>query len=79
MRAFVKTSQVVAFGIITLSFIFTSCAQSTYVYQNGTTYNDYEVATNYRIKSATPKSKVQNSKAPNWKRYNQQNKYKRYN
>ncbi|GJM28598.1 MAG: hypothetical protein DHS20C17_12330 [Cyclobacteriaceae bacterium] len=60
-------------------FLLTSCAQTTYVYQNGTTYNDYEVATNYRIKSATKQNKVQHSKAPNWKKYNQQNKYKRYN
>lgn len=59
-------------------FLITSCAETTYVYQNGQTYNDYEVATNYRIKSATKPSKVQYSKAPNWKKINQQNKQVRY-
>jgi hypothetical protein len=67
------------FAMVLFVFMITSCAETTYVYQNGQTYNDYEVATNYKIKSATKQSKVEYSKAPNWKKYNQQNKYKRYN
>lgn len=75
MRALKKTSQAVVIGMIGLTFLITSCAQTSYVYQNGTTYNDYEVATNYRIKSATKKSKVQYSKAPNWKKISSRYRY----
>ena len=73
MSALVKNRGVVVSGILLLVFLITSCAPTNYVYQNGTTYNDYEVATNYRIKSATKRPKTQYSKAPNWKKI--QNKY----
>ena len=64
--------------IVSMLF-FTNCSQAVYTYQNGTTYNDYEVATNYRVKSATKQRKISYSKAPNWRKYNNQTKYKRYN
>lgn len=65
-------------GFILIFFSLFACAETTYVYQNGTGYNDYEAVNNYRIRSTTKKTKSQ-SKAPNWKQYNAQNKYKRYN
>ena len=74
-----KRSKVVLPLAVLLVIFLGSCSGAVYVHQNGTTYNDYEVATNYRIKSATPKKKINHSKAPNWRKYNQQNKYKRYN
>lgn len=76
MRTLVMKRKVTVIGMFIMFFLITSCAQTTYVYQNGTTYNDYEVATNYRIKSSTKKPRVQTSKMPNWKKV--QNKY-RYN
>ena len=65
--------------MILSAFLISSCAETSYIYQNGTTYNDYEVAKNYRIKNTTHKHKISHSKAPNWNKYNSQNKYKRYN
>ncbi len=79
MRALIEKQKILPVGMILLVFLMGGCAETTYIYQNGSTYNDYEVATNYRIRSATRKNKVQYSKAPNWKKYNSQNKYKRYN
>ena len=73
MRILVNTRKTAVIGTFMLVFLITGCAQTSYVYQNGTTYNDYEVATNYRIKSATKRPKVQYSKAPNWKKI--QNRY----
>lgn len=73
MSALVKYSRAVVSGIFLLVFLITGCAPTHYTYQNGTTYNDYEVATNYRVKSATKRPKAQYSKAPNWKKI--QNKY----
>ena len=61
--------------VILITFLITSCAQTTYVYQNGTTYNDYEVATNQRIKSGTKRPKVQYSKPPNWKKISSRYRY----
>ena len=66
------------FATAVVVFLMTSCSSATYVYQNGTTYNDYEVATNYRVKSATKNNKVQYSKAPNWKKISKQSKTQRY-
>ena len=74
-----KSKSLIGSIAVTVLFFFSSCSQTVYTYQNGTTYNDYEVATNYRVKSATNKRKVSYSKAPNWRKYNQQTKYKRYN
>ena len=79
MKALRRARAILPMGLILLVFFFTSCSGAVYVYQNGTTYNDYEVATNYRIKSATKRPKISSSKAPNWKKYNQQQKFKRYN
>lgn len=79
MRALLEKQKILPVGMILLVFLMGGCAETTYIYQNGSTYNDYEVANNYRIHSATNRNKVQRSKAPNWKKYNTQNKYKRYN
>ncbi len=79
MRALLEKQKILPVGMILLVFLMGGCAETTYIYQNGSTYNDYEVANNYRIRSATNRNKVQRSKAPNWKKYNTQNKYKRYN
>ncbi len=68
MRTLKNTGKLAVLGTVLGIFLLTSCAQTSYVYQNGTTYNDYEVATNYRIKSATKRPKVQYNKAPNWKK-----------
>jgi len=79
MRALLEKQKILPVGMILFMLLMGGCAETTYIYQNGSTYNDYEVATNYRIRSATSRNKVQSSKAPNWKKYNSQNKYKRYN
>lgn len=79
MGKLVEKMKVLPIAMILMVFLIGGCAETTYIYQNGSTYNDYEVATNYRIRSATTKHKIQNSKAPNWRKYNNKNKYKRYN
>ena len=79
MRALIANKKILPIAMILLVFLIGGCAETTYIYQNGSTYNDYEVATNYRISSASSKPKRQTSKAPNWRKYNHQNKYKRYN
>ena len=79
MKALNSLKIVLPAGIFLLLILLTSCTETVYIYQNGSTYNDYEVATNQRIKSATSKHKINSSKAPNWRKYNQQNKHKRYN
>ena len=79
MRVLKNIYRVLPIAMILLVFLIGGCAETTYIYQNGSTYNDYEVATNYRISSASSKPKRQTSKAPNWRKYNHQNKYKRYN
>jgi len=73
MSALINIRKAAVSGIFILVLLITGCAQTSYVYQNGTTYNDYEVANNYRIKSATKRPKVHYSKSPNWKKV--QNKY----
>ena len=76
MRTLKQIRIAVVLGIALGIFLITGCAETTYVYQNGTTYNDYEVATKYRIKSATKRPKPEYSKAPNWKKIS--NKYRYY-
>jgi hypothetical protein len=61
--------------MILLALFFTSCSNAVYVYQNGTTYNDYEVANNYRIKNATKRPKVHYNKPPKWKKISYKQRY----
>jgi hypothetical protein len=75
MSVLVKYRRAVVSGIFLLVFLITGCAPTNYIYQNGTTYNDYEVATNYRIKNATKRPKVQYSKSPNWKKVSNRHYY----
>ncbi len=78
MRALFANKKLLPLGMILLVFLIGGCVETTHIYQNGSTYNDYEVATNYRIRSTTSKYKKHSTKAPNWRKYSQ-NKYRRYN
>lgn len=69
MRLLKQVRTLLPVGLILFSFLIEGCTETVYVHKNGTYYNDYEVVTNYRIKSATKKPKIQTSKAPNWKKY----------
>ncbi len=79
MKDFIKDRLVLPVAIILWLCLTGGCTKTTYIYQNGSTYNDYEVAKHTRIVGANSKHKRKTSKAPNGRRYNSQNKYKRYN
>lgn len=67
-------------ALLFFSFGLFSCMETTYVHQNGTHYNDYKAVNHYRVHNAMRDKKIKSqSKAPNWKQYNTQSKYKRYN
>jgi len=79
MKLLSHTRKISLVAVVFTIFMLASCTPTTYVYQNGTTFNDYEVANNYKIKSATKQNKVEYSKAPNWKKISRQNRHQNYN